>query len=258
MIGIFDSGLGGLTVLKEIRKLLPKDDVIYLGDTARLPYGTKSKETITRYSIENADFLMHRGASIIIIACNTASSLAGNTLKKYNTSVPVFEVITPAIKRAQRVTKNGRVGVIGTPATINSGVYEKNMRGYRVIGQSCPLLVPLIEEGWLKRNITKKVLANYLAPLKRSRIDTLILACTHYPLLTPLIRDIMGGEITIVNPAEELAQELVQFKNRYPNRFTEKNGNIRFFVTDAPYQFETFSKTILGEKINAKRITLGD
>lgn len=256
MIGVFDSGIGGLTVVKEIKKKLPDYTLVYFGDTARLPYGTKSRDTIARYSRENSEFLVRKGAAIIVIACNTASALAGGHLRT-RLHLPVFDVVTPAVRKALSTTKNNRIGIIGTPATISSGTYQKHLKkegSYRVFTRACPLFVPLVEENWLKRKETYSIARYYLEPLKKQRIDTLILGCTHYPLLTSVIRDIMGRGVALVNSAEELADELDCFIRKEHPSF--RKGRDEFFVSDDPYRFEQLSRRFLGKLIKVRQVDI--
>lgn len=255
MLGIFDSGIGGLTVVKEIKKELPGIPLLYVGDTARLPYGTKSKETVTAYSKEIANFLIAKKATMIVIACNTASSIAGDYLKKLLAPIPVFEVITPAVTKALESTRNGKIGVIGTPGTIQSGIYQKKMKNKDIYARACPLFVPLIEEGWIYRKETDLIARHYLDPIRESEVDTLILGCTHYPLLEETIRDILKEGTRIINPAKELAKELKTFVEKENIRFSPVPEDT-FFVTDEPYKFESLSRLILGKTIHATRISL--
>lgn len=220
MIGIFDSGVGGLTVAHEINKKLPNNKIIYFGDTARTPYGPKSAKIITKYSIENTKFLLNKGAKIIIIACNSASAVAADKLKKVFPKVPIFEVITPAVANAKLVTKNNKIGVIGTRATIQTDIYNKKINhkknGYKIFNQACPLFVPLAEEGWTKTKATKLIADSYLLPLKRKGIDTLILGCTHYPLLRSVIRKSIGTKVRLVDPAARTALAVKKFIAQNP------------------------------------------
>src|SRR5213593_1632850 len=205
-IGIFDSGVGGLTVLHALLEALPGEHLLYLGDTGRHPYGTKSAETVTRYSIENVEFLVAKGIKMLVVACNTASAVALDALEA-RFPLPVVGVIEPGARAAVARTENGRVGVIGTEATIASGAYTKALRalrpGLEIYTRPCPLLVPLAEEGWLDGPIPRGVVETYLATLQKSGIDTLVLACTHYPLLRPLIAEVMGEKVGLVDSAEE-------------------------------------------------------
>ena len=251
-IGIFDSGIGGLTVLKEIRREMPHEDVVYFGDTARVPYGTKSKETITRFSIDNVDFLKSFEVKIVVVACNTASSLSLEALHKKFPEMPVVGVIEPGAAAAVRATKKGRVGVIGTKATISSGAYEaclKNLDPHvKVYSEACPLFVPFVEEGWLDGEVVMKVARTYLEPLKTFGIDTLILGCTHYPLLTAAIRKIFGDEVTLVNSAEETARQ-VRALLAPANDRRHGEPDMRFYVSDEPEPFRALGERFLGVPI---------
>lgn len=207
-IGVFDSGIGGLTVVSALRKLLPNESIQYLGDTARVPYGGKSATTVQRYSLEIASLLLERNAKAIVVACNTASALALPALKE-RLSVDVVGVIAPGAQAAAAATRNGHIGVIGTRATIASRAYERAIRALhtdvRIVARACPLLVPLIEEGWLESTITDQVLMQYLQPLLDDGVDTLVLGCTHYPLLRPAISRLLGDSVTLVDSAENCA-----------------------------------------------------
>lgn len=260
-IGIFDSGIGGLTVFKEIKKLLPKEDIVYLGDTARVPYGTKSKDTIIKFSVQNANFLVGLNVKMIVVACNTSSSFSLPILKRrYN--IPVIGVIKPGAKEAANVTKNKKVGIIGTKATISSGVYERELRRLNpkidVISVSCPLFVPLVEEDWLEESATRMIANRYLSPLKKKNIDTIVLACTHYPLLKPIIRDVLG-RVTIIDSAIQTAKAVKQIANekKISNRGKD-NGKYRFYVTDEPELFKKIGSRFLGSKVtNIKKVETG-
>jgi len=256
MIGIFDSGLGGLTVARAIMRRLPNWPLVYFGDTARTPYGNKSKRVIEQYAIENTKFLLGRGAKAIVIACNTASALAYDMLKK-KFDAPIFEVITPAVEEAIKVTKNGRIGIIGTRATISSGVYERKLETCNLklvtFFQACPLLVPLIEEGWAAKAETKSILEFYLKPLQAKKIDTLILGCTHYPLLKPLIKKIMGASVTLVDSAEAVASEVARYSQSVSS-VSKKSAD--FFVSDITPHFQSMAEKWLGQKIKIQIATL--
>ncbi len=255
-IGIFDSGIGGLTVLREVYSELPAEDIVYFGDTAHLPYGTKSKETITKFSIDNVKFLQGFGTKIVIVACNTASSLSLDELKK-RFSFPIIGVIDPGAKQAMQATKNGRIGIIGTKATIGSGSYEASLKrldkSVKVFSEACPLFVPFVEEGWLDGEVVSKVAETYLEPLKNFKIDTLILGCTHYPLLTRIIRKTMGDSVRLVNSAEETAKEarslLERLKLKAPKE--KSRTDTRFYVSDEPEQFRTFGERFLARPIQS-------
>jgi len=211
MIGIFDSGIGGMTVVRAVEQLLPHHSLLYFGDTARTPYGTKSDETIINYSLRNCEFLLKKGAKLIIIACNSASSVATKRLRE-EFNVPVLEVIQPAAQKAIAHSSSGRIGIIGTKATIRSGIYDKTITALRpgshVFSQPCPLLVPLVEEGWINTRETKMILRRYLHPFKDKQIDTLILGCTHYPLLKDLIQTRVGKRVTLIDSSIEVANAL--------------------------------------------------
>jgi len=256
-IGIFDSGVGGLTVVKEIFKALPNEKIIYLGDTARVPYGTKSGETIKRFSIENAEFLMQFNVKLIVVACNTASSIALPVLRK-RFKVPIVGVIKPGAKKAARLTNKARIGVIGTPATIKSRSYKKAIDGIlgraKVVSQACPLFVPLAEEGWLDNRITLDIAKKYLAPLTREKIDTLVLGCTHYPLLKNVISRVVGRGVRIVDSASSVAEEVAGIL-RKSNALSaaSKRPVHRFFATDAVEQFARIGQRFLGKRIRKVR-----
>jgi len=254
-IGVFDSGIGGLTVVKALMEELPSESIVYFGDTARVPYGTKSKSTIVRFSLENVEFLLRFGVKCIVIACNTSSSWALPTLRKYF-KVPIIGVIRPGALAAVRQTKTRRIGVIGTNATIHSRAYETAIHridpGIKVFSQGCPLFVPLVEEGWLNGSISRHVAARYLQPLVRQRIDTLILGCTHYPLLAPTIQRVLGPDVALVDSARQTASEvrgvLVGAETLCERRARPR---YRFFVTDEPAHFNRVGHQFLGQVIGS-------
>lgn len=258
MIGIFDSGVGGLTVVRALLQQLPAHDIIYFGDTARTPYGTKSKATVIGYAVENTEFLLSRGADVIVMACNTASSVATETLRK-RFDVPVFEVITPAVDLAVTISTTCRVGVIGTRATINSGIYEKKIlekkSSAKVFSAPCPLLVPLVEEGWFKKPETRMIVKKYLHPLKMKQIDTLILGCTHYPILKNLIMHKIGRKVKIIDSSIAIADKVKAYLNEAGelNDTLRKNSKAEFFVSDYTDQFEKTAKTLIGGHIRLKQ-----
>ncbi len=240
-IGVFDSGIGGLTVVKALRSLLPGEQIIYLGDTARVPYGSKSPATVERYSVEIAGMLMEREAKAIVVACNTASSIA---LPKLMETYPVsiVGVIRPGAEAAVTATTNGHIGVIGTRATIRSGAYEKTLReldkSLKVTSRACPLLVPLIEEGWLDDPLTDRIVARYLEPLVDAGVDTLVLGCTHYPLLAPAIQRVVEGDVTLVDSARNCAAAVAQLLDKQDLRANEASaGGLKVSLTDAPDTF---------------------
>ena len=253
-IGIFDSGVGGLTVVNQVQKLLPKEDIVYFGDTARVPYGTKSKETVTRFSVENVEFLMRHNVKLVVVACNTASSLSLDFLKRCF-RVPIVGVIEPGAKGAISVTRSGRIGVIATPATINSGAYERAIRklklGVSVFSQSCPLFVPLVEEGWIDKGVTNEIVSIYLAPLTKKRIDTLVLGCTHYPLLKGAIDKVMGRGVGLIDSATEAAKEVGEILDASGMlKVSKKAGKSVFFVSDEPARFIKMGERFLRRRID--------
>ncbi|MBU0707414.1 glutamate racemase [Patescibacteria group bacterium] len=237
MIGIFDSGIGGLTVVKEVFRQLPDYRVVYFGDTARTPYGTKSPETITKYALQDAKFLVEQGAKVIVIACHTASSVAADEIKK-QIPIPVFEVVSPAIAKAKQITKHKRLGIIGTRATINSEIYQDRLNqgdsGLVIKTQACPLFVSLVEEGWLDKSETKTIAKKYLFPLKREKVDTLILACTHYPLIREVIQQKIGKKVMIVDPAVEVVAKMREFLKHQPEIEHQliRDADHKFFFSD--------------------------
>lgn len=250
-IGVFDSGIGGLTVAREIMRNLPSEKIVYFGDTARLPYGSKSKDTIIRYSRQIVRFLQSRKVKAIVVACNTASALALDTLEK-EIDIPIIGVVKPGARVAAQATVSKRVGVIATEATIRSGLYTELIQEIdpeiSVIGKPCPLFVPLVEEGWRKDPITEMIARRYLEVLQEQDIDTLILGCTHYPLLRKLIGDIMGDKVRLVNPAYETSMVL---KKLLADQHMENQGGTkeefpyRFYVSDAAEKFKEFANSIL-------------
>ena len=248
-IGVFDSGIGGLTVVKALRELLPFEKIVYLGDTARVPYGSKSPSTVERYSLEIAEMLMAQNAKVIVVACNTASSVALPKLEQ-TFSVPVMGVIRPGAQAAISASRNRHIGVIGTRATIRSGAYEKTLLGLdsnvRVTSRACPLLVPLIEEGWLDDELTDRIIARYLEPLIKEGIDTLVLGCTHYPLLSPAIERALGGNVALVDSARNCAAA-VQLLLRRESLAAKPSdtGSLQVALTDAPDNFLRVAKEAL-------------
>jgi glutamate racemase len=248
-IGVFDSGIGGLTVVKALRDLLPNENISYLGDTARVPYGPKSSETVQRYAIELAKMLMRKNAKALIVACNTVSSVALPLLKK-KFSVPVIGVIEPGARAALQATRNGHIGVIGTRATIRSGAYERALRAadnnVRVSSRACPLLVPLIEEGLLDDDVTNRVIARYLEPLLANEIDTLVLGCTHYPLLADAIARVLTREITLVDSAQNCARVVEETLDRQSLRAAPQiRGELHVALTDAADNFLNVARDAL-------------
>jgi glutamate racemase len=248
-IGIFDSGVGGLTVVKEIMNQIPGETIIYFGDTARLPYGSKSKETIITYTRQIIRFLMGKGVKAIVIACNTASAFALETVKK-EVDIPVIGVVKPGAKVAAETTKNGKIGVIGTEGTIRSGIYNEFLSEtnpqVKVYGKACPLFVPLVEEGLIDDPVTMEMARRYIGELLEYDIDTLVLGCTHYPLLRKTIHKIAGDKIELVNPAYETAKSLkeVLIEKGLENDSVPKIDH-KFFVSDGAEKFKRFANSIL-------------
>ncbi|CUH93849.1 glutamate racemase [Herbinix luporum] len=248
-IGVFDSGVGGLTVVKEIMNQIPGETIIYFGDTARLPYGSKSKKTIITYTRQIVRFLMRKGVKAIVIACNTASAFALETIKD-EIDIPIIGVVKPGAKVAARTTLNGKVGVIGTEGTIQSGIYNrflsKTNPKVTVFGKACPLFVPLVEEGLIDDPITFEMARRYIGELLDKDIDTLVLGCTHYPLLRETIRKVVGDEIFLVNPAYETAKCLAAVLTEHNLRNdTTQALNHKFYVSDGAEKFKRFANTIL-------------
>lgn len=240
-IGVFDSGIGGLTVVRALRELLPNETIFYLGDTARVPYGGKSAATVERYSLEIAEMLLAENCKTIVVACNTASALALPRLKS-TTPIPVTGVIRPGAQAAVAATRNGHIGVIGTRATIRSGAYESALRTFdptvRITARPCPLFVPLIEEGWLESEITDRVVRQYLTPLVEEGVDTLVLGCTHYPLLREAIGRFLGQSVTLVDSAQNCATAVVRLLEEEDLRANSNAvGQLSVALTDPPDAF---------------------
>jgi len=268
-IGIFDSGIGGLTVTKAIIDLLPNEDIVYFGDTARVPYGNKSKETIIKYSIQNTKFLLQFKIKLLVVACNTSSSYAIPTLKKMFKNLKIIEVVTPGARAAVEYTKNYKIGVIGTKATIKSMSYVKAIKKIckkaKVYCQPTPLFVPLIEEGWVDKirsvnndfyqtvnheNILRQLSVEYLAPLKKYGIDVLVLGCTHYPAIKNIIQDIIGEEVTIVDSSVETAKEVKRvIEQNGLKRMSAAKPEYQFFVSDDPGSFKKIGSLLLEREI---------
>jgi len=250
-IGIFDSGIGGLTVLRQIHKALPQEDLIYLGDTARVPYGTKSPSTVVRFACEDTQFLLQQHVKAVVVACNTCSAWALPVLeKKY--PVPIFGVIAPGVESALQQSRSRRIGVIGTNATIRSRAYATAIlaqaQNAKVFARATPLLVPLVEEGWINHPVTQAVLREYLTPLLRQRIDSLILGCTHYPLLKRAIRKVTGPGLRLIDSAESCGNYVAQQleKLRLLRRKAGREGMIQPFVTDETERFAAVAERFLG------------
>lgn len=265
-IGVFDSGVGGLTVAREIMRQIPNEKIVYFGDTARVPYGSKSRDTVTRYSGQIVRFLQAQKVKAIVVACNTASAYALDELER-EIDIPILGVVKPGAKVAAESTGNGKIGVIGTEGTINSRIYATYIKqideGIEVIGKACPLLVPLVEEGLLKDPVTDEIAMRYLSELKDLDIDTLILGCTHYPLIRSTIGRIMGERVTLVNPAYETARELKELLKAEGLLNQKEMGlgenKYRFFVSDSAEKFKQFATSILKYGIlSAKIVNIED
>jgi len=260
-VGVFDSGVGGLTVVSQLFRILPQEDIIYFGDTAHLPYGSKSKEAVTHYSLDIANFLKAQKVKIIVVACNTASSFALSSLRE-NMEIPVIGVIEPGAQAAIDTTRNFKIGIIGTEGTIKSRAFEEALkridRNVKVFSQACPLFVPLVEEGWLDKPETSQIAEKYLSPLKDKDIDTLILGCTHYPLLKELLGRIMGQEVSLIDTAEATAKAV---ERRLGEKNLLRKGNrktvYKFFVSDDPEKFLQLGRRFLGKSMDkAERVNL--
>ena len=261
-IGVFDSGVGGLTVVDEIMQQLPEERIIYFGDTARVPYGNKSKKSILKYSKQIVNFLMTKNVKAIVIACNTASAFALDEIT-LQIDIPIIGVVKPGARTADAVTKNNNIGVIGTNGTINSGMYQRYLNiinpEVNVFAKACPLFVPLVEEGWINDSITKDVASRYLEEFANFNIDTLVLGCTHYPLLREIIALELGKEVELVNPAYETAKTLkkVLENKKIKNKFF--NGKHEFYVSDGVDRFNNFADGILPHYLKeAKEINIDE
>ena len=259
-VGVFDSGVGGLTVAREIMRQIPEERIVYFGDTARVPYGNKSKDTILRYSRQIIRFLRTREVKAIVIACNTASAYALDTVAA-ESDIPIIGVINAGARTAVQATRNGKIGVIGTEGTIGSGIYTRVMKQLKpdiqVTGKPCPLFVPLVEEGLLHDSVTDEIASRYLSVLNGKYIDTLVLGCTHYPLLRSTLRRLMGEDVVLVNPAYETAIELKQLLEE---RGLERDGaeplqgeKYQFFVSDLAEKFTSFATSILPNEVKETR-----
>ncbi|MBN1168811.1 glutamate racemase [Candidatus Woesebacteria bacterium] len=252
-IGIFDSGLGGLSVLKKIQQQLPGEDIVYLGDTARVPYGTRSKKTIERFSIQCARFLVDKGVKCIVIACNTSSSNALEIIKK-QTSLPIFDVVNSSIEALKELKSVKNIGVIGTSATVNSHIHRKliNFRKFKIVFEiPCPLFVPLVENGEIESKITDLVAHKYLSK-KRDKVQAVIMACTHFPIIKKSIKKALGEKVTLIDPAEKLSLSLKEYllKNNFES--DRNNGKLTFYVTDISSTFKDTASVFLGKHSQLK------
>jgi len=253
-IGVFDSGIGGLTVLRALVGVLPTEDFIYLGDTARLPYGTKSNEVIVRYSRENTEFLLAKGIKMLVVACNTSSAVALETIAR-DTMVPVVGVIEPGARAAVAASRSGKIGVIGTEATIASGAYTREIQRIRpkaeIYTRACPLFVPLVEEGWTENQVAQQTVAYYLESLKQSGIDTLLLGCTHYPLLVDLFTRELGRGVRVVDSATATARAVRERLRALHIARGSGDGGQSFFVTESPERFVRVGRRFFGPEVES-------
>lgn len=255
-IGVFDSGVGGLTVFKALESALPEESLVYLGDTARVPYGPKSAATVVRYSLEAARFLMGHEIKLLVIACNSASSVALEALAAEH-DVPLLGVIEPGARRAVEQSVSGKIGVVGTRATIGSGAYQRAIHALRpdaeVLCRACPLFVPLAEEGWTDNEIAFKVAESYLTPFRQAGVDTLVLGCTHYPLLHDVIGQVMGPDVQLVDSAASVTAEVRARLDRGPGIAAPPGSepDYRFYVTDDPEPFQAVAERFLGRPVRS-------
>ncbi|MDR0734583.1 MAG: glutamate racemase [Elusimicrobiota bacterium] len=259
-IGIFDSGLGGLTIFKAVRALMPRENIIYFGDSAHVPYGSKSKETVAGYSVAIAKFLDSKKVKLILIACNTASALALHTVKKH-AKAPVLGVIAPGAKRAAAVSKNKKIAVLGTESTVKSRVYPKHLaeidKSIAAAQYACPLFVPVIEEGLLEDPITGLVIKRYLGPVRKSGADTVILGCTHYPLIKRSISRLLGPRVSLVDSAEEIAKEARALLSARNMLKTKGKAETEIYASDSPERFASLAGRIIGGRFKVKEKRLG-
>jgi glutamate racemase len=257
-IGVFDSGLGGLTVFKALARRMPEESLTYFGDTAHVPYGSKSPQAIARYSTEVARFLAGRGIKLLVVACNTSSAWALPAIRRA-VKVPVIGVIEPGARAALAVTRGGRIGVIGTEATVKSAAYPKALkklsRRSRVASAACPLFVPLVEEGWWTGPVVEAVARKYAAPLRKARVDTVILGCTHYPFLKPVLAGALGPRVRLIDSAEETARETERVLSKMGLRAPKgRRGRREFFASDAPKRFARLGRRMLGAAVNTVKL----
>ncbi len=262
-IGVFDSGIGGLTVAAEIMRQLPAERIVYFGDTARLPYGPKSRETVTQFSIQNTEFLLRQGVKMVVVACNTASSVALDALTKRN-DVPIVGVIQPGALAAVSATRTGRIGVIGTEGTIASHAYEREIhrldRDVTVVEKSCPLFVPLAEEGWTDREVTLVIAHEYLTPLRDAGVDAVVLGCTHYPILKSTIAKVFGPGVKLIDSAEETAREVSERLTSLHIARPAGDGppEHSFFVSDVPHRFTEQAERFLRARLPRVAVVMLD
>lgn len=247
-IGVFDSGLGGLTVVRAMEELLPGESIVYFGDIARLPYGSKSKETITEFSHQIMRFLLQHDIKAAIVACGTASSNALEELQS-TYDLPIMGVVEPGARAAAKATHSGRIGITGTEATIRSGAYERLLQQedqkIKAYAKACPLFVPLVEEGWFEDGVTAQVIARYLTEIKENQVDTLVLGCTHYPLLKTLIQKEMGETVTLINPSRAVVEELKIYLEENELQSSALHGRYEFYASDSTDKFQAFGRKVL-------------
>lgn len=261
-IGVFDSGIGGLTVVRALLERLPNENIVYFGDTARVPYGSKSAQVVREYTLDDTEFLLSKDVKMIVVACNTVSAVALDVVQK-KANLPVTGVIIPGAQAAMSSTKNKRVGVIGTIGTINSNAYKNELKrlnqSVHVFSKACPLFVPLVEEGWLDLKATELIASEYLFPLTTEKIDTLILGCTHYPLLKSVIGKVTKGLVTLIDSGEATAATVEAVLDEQNLRNTSaETPNVQFFVSDAPEKFTSVGEFFLGKKLGVvRRIQIG-
>lgn len=257
-IGIFDSGLGGLTTVRALKRMMPQEDIIYFGDTSRVPYGSRSRETIQKYAMQDIRFLLSNEVKLVVAACGTVSTNPPPREELELLPVPYHNVIQPAVEAACRATRNGRLGVIATDASIQSGAYCRSIgkidAGIKAFGKACPLLVPLIENGYIEKDnlVTRTVVMDYLRPLLTEQIDTLILGCTHYPIIKELIQDLVGEDILLIDAGEECARYVQQFLLEHSlENETSFHGTCHFYVSDREQNFSDKAGIFLGSDITA-------
>lgn len=261
-IGVFDSGIGGLTVVRALLERLPNENIVYFGDTARVPYGSKSSQVVREYTQDDTDFLLSKDVKMIVVACNTVSAVALDVVQK-KANLPVTGVIIPGAEAAMRTTKNKRIGVIGTIGTVNSNAYKDELKrlnhSVNVFSKACPLFVPLVEEGWLDYKATELIASEYLFPLTTEKIDTLILGCTHYPLLKGVIAKVTKGLVTLIDSGDATADAVVRMLDEQKLKNTSnEQPNVQFFVSDAPEKFTAVGEIFLGKKLGVvRRVNFG-
>ena len=253
-IGVFDSGIGGLTVVKRLASYLPREDIIYFGDTARVPYGSKSNDTIIEYGLQDAKFLMHKNIKTLVVACNTVSSVALDNLKN-KFGIPIIGMIEPGAKMASQGTKNKKIGIIGTRSTISNQAYSKKIKSLdptiHVFEHACPLFVPLAEEGWVNHKATYEIASEYLSELIKIGVDTLVLGCTHYPILAEVIQSIIGQDVKLIDSGIAAAESVKEELDRYNlNSNKSSQGNQSFYVSDIPLKFKELAELFLGKPIS--------